>query len=96
MGYRKMLTKAGSHSHQLLIDKVILDLLGWDLSTMLDITTDGVSLIIRDANKDASGGKRGLRSRATIKRKTKELEQEVEQEEEWRGRTHTRTEEPIF
>lgn len=72
MGVKKQLSKYGD-SHMILIDRVIMEFLGWQRGSLLDLTTDGVSLIIRLDGVDAAGGKVGLRSRATMKRKTKEL-----------------------
>lgn len=72
MGLKKQIIKDGD-SHKIIIDRVIMEFMGWQRGSVIDITTDGVSLIIRLDGVDAAGGKIGLRSRATRKRKTKEL-----------------------
>lgn len=102
MGLKKMLCKDGS-SHKFVVDRSICDLLGWTSKTVLDITTDGISLIIRADGVDASGGKVGLRSAATRKRKTKELEaasmkrrKKELREYEGEERSHTTEDRNIF
>jgi antitoxin component of MazEF toxin-antitoxin module len=61
---RKKLTKHGN-SQVLVIDKPILDLLGWTMATELKLSTDGKRLIIAKAQDEIAraefihGGKLG-------------------------------------
>jgi len=57
----KTLTKHGN-SYALIIDKPILDLLKIDADTPLEITTDGVSLLVRP-----SGSKSGAKEQRDAK-----------------------------
>lgn len=81
MGLKKTISKDGGASHKVIIDRAIMELLGWQAGTVLDITTDGICLVLRADGVDASGGLIGVRSRATVKRKTKEIKEAISENE---------------
>lgn len=74
MGLKKYLLSDGTASRKISINRTLADLLGWDESTELDLSTDGSCLIIRPTGVARDGGKIGRRSKETIRRKTQEMQ----------------------